>query len=194
MSIFKTFSQEHFEAGIDEAGRGCLAGPVVAAAVILPEQWYHPELTDSKLLTPEVRTRLKIEICQHAIAYGIGIISPKRIDEVNIANATFEAMHQAIEKLEIFPQFLLIDGNRFTPYKEIPFECIVKGDQKYAHIAAASILAKTTRDELMCELGNSFPHYGWEQNKGYPTKAHKQAIHQWGPSPHHRKSFRWTLT
>lgn len=187
------YSSVEHEAGIDEAGRGCLAGPVVAAAVILPPTWTHSELNDSKLLKPEVRIRLRELICQCALSWAIGMVTPERIDEVNILNASYEAMHIAIQKLSIHPQLLAVDGNRFAPFPNIDHVCIIKGDAKYAHIAAASILAKTFRDEFMQTLDQTFPQYGWAQNKGYPTKAHKIAIRDHGPSPHHRTSFNWKL-
>jgi len=180
-------------AGVDEAGRGCLAGPVVAAAVILPEQADIPGLNDSKQLTHEQRMILRPLILEKAHAWCIGMISSQRIDQINILNASFEAMHEAIQGLCVTPQTLLIDGNRFHPYPEIHHKCVIKGDSKYLSIAAASILAKTYRDEVMCMLHEQYCDYGWETNKGYPTKAHKLAIAQHGPSPYHRRSFRWTV-
>jgi ribonuclease HII len=183
------FQSEKIEARCDEAGRGCLAGPVVAAAVILPKDYKHKALNDSKQLSEKKRQSLKEDILRDAIAWGIGLCSPKEIDEINILNASYLAMHRAIEKLVVPPEFLLIDGNRFKPYKEIPFECIVKGDGKYLSIAAASILAKTYRDELMRKLAEEFPGYGWETNVGYPTKAHRIGLREKGSTPYHRLSF-----
>ncbi|MDW3649150.1 MAG: ribonuclease HII [Bacteroidia bacterium] len=193
MSLLLQHSQTKFEAGIDEAGRGCLAGPVVAAAVILPQDFEHADLTDSKKLSHKKRMALRPYIQEHALAWNVGMISAGRIDQVNILNATYEAMHEAVAGLGIRPEFLSIDGNRFRPYPEIPHACIVKGDGKYLNIAAASILAKTYRDELMEMLGEEFPHYDWSSNKGYPTKAHKTAIQDHGPCKYHRRSFNWKL-
>lgn len=187
------FSHHLAEAGVDEAGRGCLAGPVVAAAVILPEDFAHPLLTDSKKLSHAQRMLLRPYILKHALAWGIGMKSAARIDEVNILQANFEAMHEALDALSIPPTFVSIDGNKFKPYQEIPFECVVKGDNKFANIAAASILAKTYRDEIMFFLHEKNPQYGWDRNKGYPTQKHKIAIRDHGPSPFHRKSFKWAL-
>lgn len=178
------------EAGCDEAGRGCLAGPVVAAAVILPEKISLPGLDDSKKLTEKMREQLRPLIEEKAIAWAVGIISPSKIDEINILNASFLAMHEAINKLNVLPEYLLIDGNRFNPYPKINHTCIVKGDSKYKSIAAASILAKTYRDELMQILDAEFPIYQWKKNKGYPTKEHRLAIKQFGSCKHHRNSFR----
>lgn len=179
------------EAGIDEAGRGCLAGPVVAAAVILPDNFKHPVLTDSKKLSQKQRDLLRPIVEQEAVCWGIGMISAPRIDEVNILNATYEAMHEAVRCLEDPPAFLVIDGNRFRPFPEIPHACAIKGDGRFLHVAAASILAKTYRDELMLILHEEYPQYGWNTNMGYPTKAHKAAILQHGPTPYHRRSFNW---
>ncbi len=178
------------EAGCDEAGRGCLAGPVFAAAVILPETFSHPLLRDSKQLNASERLMARNLIEQEAISWAVAALSPAEIDQFNILNASFLAMHRALEQLKTPPQFLLIDGNRFTPFGDLPFECIVKGDSKFASIAAASILAKTHRDAHMMELAKSFPEYDWQKNKGYPTKAHRIAIQQHGPCVHHRQSFR----
>jgi ribonuclease HII len=182
-------SKEIQVAGCDEAGRGCLAGPVVAGAVILPRGKSFSKFNDSKKLTAAKREILFEEIKEVALAWGIGIVSPEEIDEMNILNASFEAMHRAIGKLNVQPELLIIDGNRFNPYKEIPFECVVKGDGKYQEIAAASILAKVQRDRIMKELDLENPGYEWSKNKGYPTKAHRAGIEKIGPSPHHRKSF-----
>lgn len=183
------FQKEKIEAGCDEAGRGCLAGPVVAAAVILPKDFKHPLLNDSKQLTEKQRSDLKPIIMNEAISWGIGLASPQEIDKINILNASYLAMHRAIEKLKETPELLLIDGNRFNAYKEIPHECIVKGDGKYYSIAAASILAKTHRDELMQQLSKEYPRYGWETNFGYPTRFHREGIRLAGPTPYHRMSF-----
>jgi ribonuclease HII len=191
MSLLLRYSDQELEAGIDEAGRGCLAGPVVAAAVILPEGFEQAELNDSKKLSEAKRLSLRQEIITQAVAWGVGMISAPRIDEVNILNATYEAMHEAVAALSVAPTYLAIDGNRFRPLGELPYSCIVKGDGKYLNIAAASILAKTYRDEVMQMLHEQFPHYDWHQNKGYPTRAHKAAIQQEGPSPFHRRSFNW---
>jgi len=191
--LLPRFSEFVQEAGIDEAGRGCLAGPVVAAAVILPKNFQHPQLTDSKKLTVEQRDLLRPIIEDQALAWAVGVVSPIRIDEINILQATYEAMHQAISKLPSPPEFLAIDGNRFKPYSGISHACIVKGDSKYLHIAAASVLAKTHRDAIMEDLHKAHPHYAWDSNKGYPTVAHKKAIQAFGPTPHHRRSFNWTL-
>lgn len=178
------------ECGCDEAGRGCLAGPVVAAAVILPPTFYHPLLFDSKQLTEAQRDTLRPIIEEAALAWGVGIVSPKEIDEVNILQASFLAMHRAIDDLLLRPELLLIDGNRFRPYHDIPHECIVKGDATFASIAAASILAKTHRDELMLAEDARYPGYGFAGHKGYPTPAHRSAIQSLGPSPIHRMTFR----
>ncbi len=186
-------SATYMVAGVDEAGRGCLAGPVVAAAVILPAHVEIPGLNDSKLLTHKQRMLLRPLILEKAHAWCIGMISSQRIDQVNILNASFESMHEAIQGLCVAPQILLIDGNRFHPYPGIHHECVIKGDSKYLSIAAASILAKTYRDEVMCMLHEQYCNYGWEKNKGYPTKTHKMAIAQFGPTPYHRKSFRWAV-
>jgi ribonuclease HII len=177
------------EAGCDEAGRGCYAGPVVAAAVILPTNFKHPLLNDSKKLTAIQRELLRPIILQEAIGYGIGIVSSEEIDATNILKASFKAMHLALDQLKKKPGLLLIDGNRFIPYKKIQHHCIVKGDGKYASIAAASILAKTHRDKLMLQLHEEFPEYGWNKNKGYGTLVHRRAIEKNGLCIHHRKSF-----
>ena len=188
------YSNEMLEAGCDEAGRGCLAGPVVAAAVILPQSYQNSILNDSKQLTLKQRLALRLDIEDKAIAYAIGIVSHQEIDQINILNASILAMHKAIEKLKAEPKFLIIDGNRFKPYREIPHQCIVKGDSKYLSIAAASVLAKTYRDELMENLSQEYPMYYWQRNRGYPTKQHRQAIVEHGVSPHHRLSFKLTKT
>jgi ribonuclease HII len=183
------YNSSGIEAGCDEAGRGCLAGPVVAAAVILPEGYKHKMLNDSKKLSEKVRLELRWEIMDTAIAWGIGSCSPQEIDEINILKASFVAMHRAIKELKQKPELLLIDGNRFTPYTGIPHQCIIGGDAKFLSIAAASILAKTERDMLMEKLHDEFPLYHWSQNKGYPTEQHRKAIAQFGSCIHHRKSF-----
>lgn len=177
------------EAGCDEAGRGCLAGPIFAASVILPKDFEHPLLNDSKQVSESDRYELREFIEQHAIAYAVGICNEKEIDELNILNASFEAMNRAVEKLQIQPELLLIDGNRFKSRVNIPFNCIVKGDAKFLNIAAASILAKTYRDDYMIEIDKEFPHYKWIQNKGYPTKSHRDAILKHGHCVYHRQSF-----
>lgn len=178
------------EAGCDEAGRGCLAGPVFAAAVILPDQFNHPLLNDSKQLTEHQRNTLRPIIEQEALAWCVGVVTASEIDEINILNASILAMHRALDGLGIRPEAILVDGNRFKPYHDIPSTCIVKGDATYRSIAAASILAKTHRDEFMDRIAAEYPQYAWDKNKGYPTKAHRQAIEQTGPSPYHRMSFR----
>ena len=175
--------------GVDEAGRGCIAGPVVAAAVILPKNFKHEFLNDSKQLTEKQRNELRPIIEQNAISYGIGIIDNHTIDEVNILQATYLAMHQAIDKLNQKIDLLIIDGNRFKPYKNIAHETIIKGDGKYIEIAAASVLAKTYRDELMEKLSLEFPIYNWQKNKGYPTIEHRKAVKEFGSCIHHRQTF-----
>ncbi len=178
------------EAGCDEAGRGCLAGPVFAAAVILPPGFHHPLLNDSKQLTQKQRETLRRVIEQEAQAWAVAQVSPQEIDQINILNASLLAMHRAIDQLWLLPQRLLIDGNRFVPYQDIPHYCIVKGDTRFASIAAASILAKTHRDACMDALAAQHPGYGWSENKGYPTTQHRLAIARLGVTPHHRRSFR----
>jgi len=177
------------EAGCDEAGRGCLAGPVVAAAVILPKNYKHPILNDSKKLSAKQRALLKDEIINSAIAWQVAFVDNAEIDEMNILRASIKAMHIAIEGLEKVPQFLLIDGNRFYPYKDFKYETIIKGDGLYFSIAAASVLAKTFRDEFMEKIHLEYPEYGWNKNKGYPTAFHRAAIMRYGITPYHRKSF-----
>lgn len=177
------------EAGIDEAGRGCYAGPVYAAAVILPPGFSHPALTDSKQLPEALRYELRPLIEAEALAWAVASVAPATIDRINILQATYQAMHQAISQLSITPQWLLIDGNRFKPYPGLPHTCLVKGDSKIASIAAASILAKTYRDDAMQQLHASYPMYDWLHNKGYGTRAHRMAIEIHGLCPHHRKSF-----
>ena len=184
------YNHDKVEAGTDEAGRGCLAGPVVAAAVILPKDFEHPFLRDSKKLNINQRDELFDLVIQESISYGIEMVSPKKIDEINILNASILAMHKSLSSLEVIPEFILVDGNKFKPYKEIPFECIVKGDDKFYSIAAASILAKVTRDRYMMKKAKKYPHYSWHTNMGYPTVAHRNAIAHLGITPLHRKSFR----
>lgn len=183
------YTKDVVEAGCDEAGRGCLAGPVFAAAVILPPDFKSELLNDSKQLSEKNRYALRPLIEQEAISWGIGVVTAPEIDAINILKASFLAMHRAIEQLKVQPQALLIDGNRFTPYKEIPFTCMVKGDGRFLSIAAASILAKTYRDDYMLQLAEEYPSYGWQQNKGYPTRAHREAISKHGITPYHRKTF-----
>jgi ribonuclease HII len=178
------------EAGCDEAGRGCLAGPVFAAAVILPKGYIHPWLNDSKKLSAKQREKLRFIIEKDAVAWAVVSVDNEIIDQVNILNASILAMHLAIEKLKVKPQLILADGNRFHPYPGIPHKCIIKGDGLYLSIASASILAKTYRDDYMLELEAEFPGYGWKNNKGYPTETHRKAISQYGITPFHRKSFR----
>lgn len=181
--------QGRIEVGLDEAGRGCLSGPVFAAAVILPPNFKCEALNDSKQLSEKTRNELRTIIEKEATHYAVAHCTPKEIDEINILWASVEAMHRAVAKLKETPQHLLVDGNRFKPYKEIPHTCVVKGDSKYMSIAAASILAKTYRDEHMKKLHEEFPQYDWNKNKGYPTRAHREAIKEFGITPHHRNSF-----
>lgn len=178
------------ECGTDEAGRGCLAGPVTAAAVLLPDDFRHPFLNDSKQLPEKKRRELRTIIEQEAICFKVVHVMMDEIDRINILNASILAMHRAIAGLSTTPQFIAVDGNRFKPFKKTPFECVVKGDGKFLHIAAASILAKTYRDEFMAELHRHYPHYNWKQNKGYPTAEHRLAIRNHGTTIFHRKSFR----
>ncbi len=190
MSGLKRFHQKGvLEAGCDEAGRGCLAGPVVAAAVILPPKFNHPMLDDSKKLSEKQRSILRPIIEAEALSWAVGVVSVSEIDEINILNASFLAMHRAISALKSKPEWLLIDGNRFKPYPEIGHSCIIKGDSIYRSIAAASILAKTHRDELMEALHEEYSMYSWQSNKGYPTKDHREAIRKHGPCEHHRMTF-----
>lgn len=184
------FIKEGIEAGVDEAGRGCLAGPVVAAAVILPRDYDHPLLNDSKKVNEQHREVLKIDILEKALAYGIGVVSPKEIDQINILQASFLAMHKAINELSLIPDRLLVDGHLFKPFHGIQHHCVIKGDGKFRSIAAASILAKTHRDDLMKKLSEEYTHYGWKKNKGYPTLEHRKAILKWGFSPYHRMTFK----
>lgn len=184
------YQEELLEAGLDEAGRGCYAGPVAAAAVILPKDFYHPLLNDSKQLTAAQREKLRPLIEKEAICFEVSLVSHEEIDRINILKASFLAMHQAIAQLKKKPGLLLIDGNRFSPYKKIPHQCFVKGDGRFASIAAASVLAKTYRDEFMLQLHQEFPQYHWNKNKGYGTAAHREAISTHGLCQYHRKSFR----
>lgn len=188
--MLKLRYNKHFlEAGCDEAGRGCLAGPVFASAVILPARYRDPGLNDSKKLSEKQRDLFRLHIEKYAIAWAVAQASAEEIDQLNILNASILAMHRAVDALCKTPEFLLIDGNRFHPYKDIPHACIIKGDGKYLPIAAASILAKTHRDEHMLALHQDYPDYGWLRNKGYPTLQHRQVVAQQGPTPHHRVSF-----
>ena len=189
MRLKNSFNSGVIEAGCDEAGRGCLAGPVVAAAVILPKNFRHKWLNDSKKMTEKQREELYPIIKAKAVAWGIGVVDHKEIDQLNILNASFEAMHRAVNQLATSPEFLLIDGNRFNPYPGIQHECIIKGDGKFKSIAAASVLAKVHRDELMEKAHEAYPYYAWDKNKGYPTKEHRLGIEKHGPSPIHRMSF-----
>jgi ribonuclease HII len=183
------YQNKVLEAGCDEAGRGCYAGPVFAAAVILPKNFFHPLLNDSKQVKEKDRNELRRYIEQNALAYGVSRVDNIEIDKINILKASFKAMHLAVDNLKLKPELLLIDGNRFLQYKKIKHHCMVKGDSKFASIAAASILAKTYRDEFMQQLHQEFPNYGWNKNKGYGTLQHRKAIEQFGLSKYHRKSF-----
>ena len=189
MSLEKHYYEGKIEAGCDEAGRGCLAGSVYAAAVILPDGYDNPSLNDSKRLSAAKRMRLRDEIIRDARAWAIGVVTPQEIDQINILRASILAMHRALDQLQVRPEAIIVDGNRFLPYCDLPYTTIVKGDGKYQAIAAASILAKTFRDEYMERLAEEFPRYGWQSNKGYPTPQHREAIRQYGVTPYHRKSF-----
>lgn len=189
MSLEKHYYKGKIEAGCDEAGRGCLAGSVYAAAVILPDGYDNPSLNDSKRLSAAKRMRLRDEIIRDARAWAIGVVTPEEIDHINILRASILAMHRALDQLQVRPEAIIVDGNRFLPYCDLPYTTIVKGDGKYQAIAAASILAKTYRDEYMERLAQEFPQYGWQSNKGYPTAQHREAIRQHGVTPYHRKSF-----
>jgi ribonuclease HII len=184
------FKESSLECGTDEAGRGCLCGPVVAAAVILPSEFSHPLLNDSKKLSEYKRNELRVIIEKEALSYAVSFVSPQKIDEINILQASILAMHQAIADLKVEPKFIIVDGNKFKPYLQIPHQTIVKGDAKFQSIAAASILAKTYRDEYMEALHLEFPQYDWFKNKGYPTLSHRKALQQFGSTNHHRMSFR----
>jgi len=183
------YQKKRIEAGCDEAGRGCYAGPVFAAAVVLPRDFYHPLLNDSKQVTEETRYELRSFIQQQAVSYSVAMVSNEEIDTINILQASFKAMHLALDNLKTRPSLLLIDGNRFVKYKDVLHHCIIKGDGEYASIAAASILAKTYRDDYMQQLHLEFPHYNWKQNKGYGTLEHRRAIEMHGICSYHRKSF-----
>ena len=177
------------EAGCDEAGRGCLAGSVYAAAVILPPDYDNPLLNDSKQLTEKRRYALRDDIIRDAVAWAVGVVTPEEIDRINILNASFLAMHRALDQLTVRPEAIIVDGNRFTPYRDLPYATIVKGDGKYQSIAAASILDKTFRDDYMNRLAEEYPCYDWKSNKGYPTRKHREGIRLHGVSPYHRKSY-----
>ncbi|MCH4148747.1 MAG: ribonuclease HII [Prevotella sp.] len=183
------FYKDKIEAGCDEAGRGCLAGSVYAAAVILPAGYDNPDLDDSKKLTAKKRYALRGQIERDAVAWAVGVVTPEEIDKINILNASFLAMHRALDQLQVRPEAIIVDGNRFTPYQDVPFTTIVKGDGKYQAIAAASILAKTFRDDYMDALAEQYPMYDWQSNKGYPTRKHREDIRKYGISPYHRKSY-----
>ena len=183
------YYKDMIEAGCDEAGRGCLAGSVYAAAVILPPDYKNEMLNDSKKLTDKKRKELREIIERDAVAWAVGIVTPEEIDKINILNASFLAMHRALDQLKTRPEAVIVDGNRFKPYKDLPYTTIVKGDGKYLAIAAASILAKVTRDRIMKEYGKQYPEYGFEKHKGYVTKAHKEALEKYGVTPIHRRSF-----
>ena len=183
-------TSDKIEAGTDEAGRGCLAGPVFAAAVILPRDFSHPFLRDSKKLNTIQKEELFALIKKEAIAYSVKKVTPKQIDKINILNASILAMHKSLDGLDPKPEFILVDGNKFKPYKKLPYECIIKGDDKYYSIAAASVLAKVSRDHYMTKMAKKFPYYSWDTNMGYPTKAHRVGIEEHGVTPLHRKSFK----
>ncbi len=191
MALLPHFTEGNLiEAGCDEAGRGCLAGSVYAAAVILPPDYQNAALNDSKQLSARQRYALREQIERDALAYAVGVVSPDEIDKINILNASILAMHRALDALTVRPEFIIVDGNRFKPYAKVPHQTVVKGDGKYLSIAAASILAKTYRDDYMCRLHEEFPHYGWNRNAGYPTREHREAIRLHGLTPYHRLSFR----
>ncbi|WP_313189833.1 ribonuclease HII [Sphingobacterium sp.] len=192
ITLLSTFQRDFIEAGCDEAGRGCLAGPVFAAAVIFPADYCNPVLNDSKKLSEKKRMELRPIIEQEALAYAVASVSAEEIDKINIHKASYLAMHKALDMLAVKPGFLIIDGNKFIPYSNVPHSCIIKGDGKYLSIAAASILAKTYRDEYMENIAVDYPDYDWMQNKGYPTIKHRQAVLKLGLTPHHRKTFRVT--
>lgn len=183
------YNENLIEAGCDEAGRGCLAGSVYAVAVILPKDYRNDALNDSKRLSASRRYKLREEIMRDAVAWAVGVVTPSEIDEINILNASILAMHRAVDQLSVRPQALIIDGNRFRPYQDLPYTTIVKGDGKYQSVAAASILAKTFRDDYMKELHEQYPFYGWNRNAGYPTREHREAIREHGITPYHRKTF-----
>jgi len=184
------YYEDKVEAGCDEAGRGCLAGSVYAAAVILPALYDNPTLNDSKQLSAKQRYALREQIEHDAIAWAVGIVTPAEIDKINILNASILAMHRALDQLQVSPEAIIVDGNRFKPYRDVPFTTIIKGDGKYQAIAAASILAKTYRDDYMDQLAQEYPMYDWQSNKGYPTRKHREGIRRFGVSPYHRMSYR----
>jgi len=190
--LLARYQHDLLEAGCDEAGRGCLAGPVFAAAVILPPKFKHKYLNDSKQLPEDVRYKLRKEIEKKALSWAVASVSNEEIDQINILNASFLAMHRAIEQLAMIPQFLIIDGNRFNKYREVPHQCVVEGDGKYFSIAAASILAKTYRDDYMKQIATHHPEYDWHSNKGYPTIKHRETIMKIGFTPYHRRTFQVT--
>ncbi|SDW47191.1 RNase HII [Lutibacter oricola] len=190
MALKKYFKKNVLEAGTDEAGRGCLAGPVVAAAVILSEDFEHPLLNDSKQLTEKQRELLRPFIEEHALAYGVAFVSEEKIDEINILQASILGMHESIKKLKTQPEHIIVDGNKFKPLGDIPYKTVVKGDAKYMSIAAASVLAKTYRDDFMQKIDEELPNYFWKKNKGYPTKQHRDAIREFGVTKYHRKTFK----
>ena len=183
------YYKDMIEAGCDEAGRGCLAGSVYAAAVILPPNYQNADLNDSKKLTDKKRKALREQIERDAVAWAVGVVTPEEIDKINILNASFLAMHRALDQLKVRPEAVIVDGNRFKPYQDLPYTTIVKGDGKYLAIAAASILAKTYRDDYMDALAEEYPQYDWKSNKGYPTKKHRAAIKKFGTTPYHRMSY-----
>jgi ribonuclease HII len=189
--MLQTYLLANFvEAGCDEAGRGCLAGPVFAAAVILPANFFHPKLNDSKQIAEKSRYELRDYIQKNATSYAVGFYTADEIDRVNILNASIYSMHRALEQLQIKPDHIIVDGNRFKPFQNIPYQTVVKGDGKFSSIAAASILAKTYRDDFMVQIDREFPQYNWKKNKGYPTPDHKEAIIKYGITPYHRRSFK----
>jgi ribonuclease HII len=184
------YSGHKLEAGTDEAGRGCLSGPVVAAAVILPEDFHHELLNDSKQLSEKKRQKLRPYIEKHALAYAVAFVDHEEVDEINVLQASITGMHRSIEQLSLQPEFIIVDGNKFKPYKETPHQTIVKGDAKFMSIAAASVLAKTYRDDYMEKIHQEYPQYNWKKNKGYPTKEHRQGIREFGITRYHRKTFK----
>lgn len=190
--LLSYYQEQVIEAGCDEAGRGCLAGPVFAAAVIFPADYHHALLNDSKKLSEKKRMQLRPIIEREALAYAVASVSAEEIDRINIHNASYLAMHKALDSLQLKAEYIIVDGNRFIPYQQIPHSCVIKGDGKYLSIAAASILAKTYRDEYMDTIASDYPAYDWLNNKGYPTVRHRTAVLEYGVTPHHRKSFRIT--
>jgi len=188
--LASNFSGKKLEAGTDEAGRGCLSGPVVAAAVILSDDFEHPYLNDSKQISEKKRKELRPFIEEHALAFAVSFVHNDEVDTINVLQASITGMHRSIEGLKVQPEFIIVDGNKFKPFKDIPYQTIVKGDAKYKSIAAASVLAKTYRDEFMEKIHEEFPQYNWKKNKGYPTKEHRDGIRQFGATKYHRKSFK----